>query len=196
VPKIYLAGPDVFHPDARSLGERKKAMCARYGFDGLFPLDNELDLAGLPPARAGLRIYEANRSMMQIADLGIAHLTPFRGPSADAGTVFEVGYMTALGKPVYGYCNEPGDYLQRAQRRGCVASDVAGVRRDLDEMAIEEFALEDNLMILGGVLEHAEFVVHSAPEHARFTDLTGFEACLRRAAERFAHVLAQRDEAP
>lgn len=187
--KVYLAGPDVFHPSARALGELKKALCARYGFEGLFPLDNEIDLAGLAPARAGLRIYEANRTMMMAADFGIAQLTPFRGPSADAGTVFEVGYLTALGKPVYGYSNEAGDYLRRARLRGCVASEASGECRDADDMLVEAFELADNLMILGGVLEHAEFFIHEASEHDRYTDLTGFEQCLRRAALRFGRPL-------
>ena len=34
--------------------------------------------------------------MMDEADAIIANLTPFRGPSADAGTVYELGYMAGL----------------------------------------------------------------------------------------------------
>ena len=32
---------------------------------------------------------------MKEADAIIANLTPFRGPSADTGTVYELGYMAA-----------------------------------------------------------------------------------------------------
>ena len=35
---------------------------------------------------------------MDAADAIIANLTPFRGPSADAGTVYELGYMAGRGK--------------------------------------------------------------------------------------------------
>ena len=41
-PKVYLAGPDVFLPDAVSIGRRKKELCAHYGFEGLYPFDNEI----------------------------------------------------------------------------------------------------------------------------------------------------------
>ena len=35
-PGVYLAGFDVFLPDAAAQGERLKALAARHGFDGLF----------------------------------------------------------------------------------------------------------------------------------------------------------------
>jgi nucleoside 2-deoxyribosyltransferase len=37
--KIYLAGPDVFLPDAVDVGRRKVALCSRDGLIGLYPLD-------------------------------------------------------------------------------------------------------------------------------------------------------------
>ena len=40
--KIYLAGPDVFLPNAKEHGEVLKDRCLEYGFKGLFPLDNEV----------------------------------------------------------------------------------------------------------------------------------------------------------
>ena len=43
--KIYLAGPDVFLPDAVEIGKRKAAICARHGVIGHYPLDNAVDLA-------------------------------------------------------------------------------------------------------------------------------------------------------
>ena len=41
-PKAYLAGPDVFFPDASQIDSEKKRICAKYGLVGLFPLDNEI----------------------------------------------------------------------------------------------------------------------------------------------------------
>ena len=100
-PKVYLAGPDVFLRDVVAVGERKKALCADFGFEGLFPFDNEV--VDRPGASIDNEIYQANFAMIRVADAGIFNLTPFRGPSADVGTVFELGVMTALGKPCFAY---------------------------------------------------------------------------------------------
>ena len=108
---IYLAGPEVFLPDAVEIGRQKQQLCARYGFNGLYPLDNEIT------PKAGERldelIYQANKALMQRADFGICNLSPFRGPGADAGTVFELGLMTGMGKRVFAYTNDASDYAQR-----------------------------------------------------------------------------------
>ena len=87
--KIYLAGPDVFLPDAVEIGRRKVEICARHGLTGLYPLDNAIDLSARD---ASLDIFRGNEAMMIEADAIIANLTPFRGPGADAGTVYELGY--------------------------------------------------------------------------------------------------------
>ena len=81
--KVYLAGPDVFLPDAIEIGRRKQAICARFGLTGLYPLDN---VVALDSSDASLQIFRANQAMMLEADAIIANLTPFRGPSADAGS--------------------------------------------------------------------------------------------------------------
>ena len=35
--RVYLAGPEVFLANARAIGARKQAICARYGLCGIFP---------------------------------------------------------------------------------------------------------------------------------------------------------------
>jgi nucleoside 2-deoxyribosyltransferase len=35
--RIYLAGPEVFLKNAKEVGEQKKALCRKYGFEGMFP---------------------------------------------------------------------------------------------------------------------------------------------------------------
>src|SRR6202051_4239894 len=92
--KVYLAGPDVFLPDAVEFGRRKVELCARYGLTGLYPPDNKIDLSA---ADASLQIFRGNEAMMNEADAVIANLTPFRGPGADAGTVYELGFMAGGG---------------------------------------------------------------------------------------------------
>ena len=107
--KISLAGPDVFLADAVEIGRQKLELCRHFGFQGIFPLDqDEADAFG---------IFRANRSLMRQADIGLFNLTPFRGPSADAGTVFELGFLYARHKPVYGYASTAMPYAERVE--GC-----------------------------------------------------------------------------
>ena len=81
-PRIYLAGPEVFLPDAIAMGARKAAMCAAHGLEGAFPLDAQLDLAGLPKAEAARRISQANEGLMRSCAGLIANL--------DKGAIFKV----------------------------------------------------------------------------------------------------------
>ena len=41
--KIYIAGFDVFKPDSIEIGKSYKLTCKEYGYEGLYPLDNEID---------------------------------------------------------------------------------------------------------------------------------------------------------
>jgi nucleoside 2-deoxyribosyltransferase len=191
--KVYLAGPEVFLPDAIAIGQRKKRLCAEYGFDGLFPFDNEVapDDSG---TRIDLLIYRANVAMMRHADLGILNLTPFRGPSADVGTAFELGMLAGLGKPVFGYTNEIEDLLSRIKRMQAAQFDAAAkIWRDAAGMTIEDFGNADNLMIDATLAEEGRPVFrHAARPEERFRDLTGFEACLRLAANTLASAAGSR----
>jgi nucleoside 2-deoxyribosyltransferase len=58
--QVYLAGPDVFLPDAIEIGRRKVELCARHGLTGLYPLDNAVDLSA---ADASLRVRTPAPSM-------------------------------------------------------------------------------------------------------------------------------------
>jgi nucleoside 2-deoxyribosyltransferase len=182
--KVYLAGPEVFLPDAIAIGERKKRLCTEFGFEGLFPVDNEVTSDG-SGCRIDLLIYRANVAMMRDADLGILNLTPFRGPSADVGTVFELGMLAGLGKPVFAYTNDEEDFLQRVKRAEPARFDtVSSIWRDSAGMVIENFGNTDNLMIDATLIEQGHTIIrHSTKQESRFRDLTAFEACLRLAAD-------------
>src|SRR3954447_12274211 len=138
---VYLAGPEVFFPDALQLGLRKKAICREHGFDALFPLDVLPESTSTVPQDLGLAIFAICIEMMDRCDLAIANMTPFRGISMDVGTAVEVGYMFARGKPVFGYTNHVDDYERR------VTSEVLS---HADEL-VEGFGLFDNLMCEGPV---------------------------------------------
>src|SRR5438552_16639006 len=145
VMKIYLAGPDVFLPDALDIGQRKREICTRHGVTGLYPLDNIVDLTA---ADASLRIFKGNEAMMDAADAIIANLTPFRGPGADAGTVYELGYMAGRGKLCLGYSNDPATYAERVERTHQAMKSSGGGLIDRDGLVVEDFGLPDNLMMI------------------------------------------------
>ena len=147
--QIYLAGPDVFWPEAAAIGAAKKALCLEYGFCGHFPLDTALDLSGLSPYQAGLMIFQANISLMDSCDLVIANMTPFRGPSMDVGTAFEMGYVAALKKPVWGYTLDRRSYAER----------VDGELTDSDGCSIEAFDMPDNLMMVGATDSNGGLII-------------------------------------
>ncbi len=175
--RIYLAGPEVFLPDALAVGAEKCRLAAEAGFEGLFPLDASLDLTGLAKSEAARRIALANEALMRSADAIIANLTPFRGVSMDAGTAYEVGFMRALGKTVLGYTNASGDYASRAR----LHRTAAPLPYDCDraDLEIEDFGLPENLMIAVAVHESgAEVASTEVSGRDRMADLTAFRECL------------------
>ena len=110
--KAYLAGPDVFLADAIAAGERLKARCRAHGIEGLYPLDH--DFRSVTAAGRSSAIFTGNVAMMREADVIVANLTPFRSPSADPGTAFELGFMFAFGKPIFGYSTISELFFERA----------------------------------------------------------------------------------
>jgi nucleoside 2-deoxyribosyltransferase len=179
--KIYLAGPDVFLPDAVEIGRRKAEICARHGLIGLYPLDNAIDLSA---CYASLDIFAGNEAMMIEASAIIANLTPFRGPSADAGTVYELGYMAGRGKLCLGYSNDPSLYAERVARSIDVRNSGNHLI-DAADLTVENFGLADNLMIVHGLdLYGCPLIVPRTAPADIWRDLTSFEACVRLAAAR------------
>jgi nucleoside 2-deoxyribosyltransferase len=178
--KLYLAGPDVFLPNAVEVGKIKRELCRQHGFVGLFPLDNEVKpTPGVPLSRA---IFDGNIAMLNEADAVIANLTPFRGVSADVGTVFEIGYGFASGKKIYGYSNVRAGFLERIQNflGGPLKPGADGRRYADDGLAVEDFDRFDNLMIAEALLASGENVVLPASEVSDiWQDMETFTHCLR-----------------
>jgi len=180
---IYLAGPDVFLPDAAEMGRLKVAICARHGVIGRYPLDNVIDRSA---ADASLQIFKANEAMMDACDAIIANLMPFRGPGADAGTVYELGYMAARGKYCLAYSNDPAVYADRVRRFTQVAS-RDGRLVDAEGLTVEDFGHNDNLMMIHALdLYGAPLVLPRERPGDIWHDLTAFEVCVGMAASRHA----------
>ena len=153
--KIYLAGPEVFLPNALEIGTSHKLLCQKYGYEGLFPLDNTI--SGNNPADVATAIRLANQAMIYECDIVIANLSPFRGPEPDSGTVWEVGFAQGLGKRVLAYSTD----LRTLKEKTQAILHLGDAHCDTSGMVIEDFGLTHNLMF-------AHCVVTS-----------NFEACLR-----------------
>lgn len=175
--RIYLAGPEVFLPEPLRVGAAKQAICIRHGCVGVFPLDAPAPMPSGPPDWR--RIHAANEAHIQGCDVLIANLTPFRGIAADPGTVFELGYMRGLGRPVWGYTHTPADYRAR----------VPGARhdghgwRDAEGLEVEDFGLAENLMLEGAILSSGGRMLR-ARQPLPWDDLSLFDECVAALAAR------------
>jgi len=177
----YLAGPDVFLPDAVAHAERKVAICARFGLRGLPPLNEEVETPAKnlkANSEVWQAIYEKDIAMMQRCDIIIANLTPFGGASADAGTLIEVGWFLGKGKPIFGYSNSAERFESRMR------SQLGDAHA---ELAIEGFHLPDNLMIVGAVHSGGyPIFVPNDDKQRGIEALDVFEACAEAAGRSVA----------
>ncbi|RYF05855.1 MAG: nucleoside 2-deoxyribosyltransferase, partial [Comamonadaceae bacterium] len=151
-----LAGPDVFLPDAAQAFARLKAQCAACGLEGIAPTDTDHGADSHPHEEASRgadealaqRIYEGNVRLIQQADGVIANLQPFRGLEPDSGTVFEVGYAVALGKPVVAYGVPESTYQERVSAAiACTRGSDGVVREQASGLMVEGLGQRLNLMI-------------------------------------------------
>lgn len=201
---IYLAGPEVFLPDPVAEGANKRAVIDRFNREVLhdkncrfvahYPLDAKIEGYTNNP-RTAMRIFHTCIEMMDKSDLIIANITHFRGPSADVGVAFEMGYMHAQQKPVFIYYNMEETYCLdhqaandkthpdaqtiyrdkvRAFAKGYFIDRAPVEGRDNDNFLIEDFGLTDNLMLIGVARDD------DAPD---YSPANSFQAALQEAAQ-------------
>lgn len=178
--RVYLAGPDVFLPDPHERAAVLKALCLKHGLVGVSPLD---ELPHEPQGWANLhepyRIARRNEAHIASCAALVANLTPFRGPSADVGTVFEIGFMRALGRPIYGWTNSHAGFTTRT--RAFLGLDDDSGDTDQNGMLIENFGpLADNLMVDSAITASGGALVRhpNCPDAEHWTALGAFELCL------------------
>jgi len=85
----YLAGPDVFLPNAVAHAATKVEICRRLGLRGLPPLNETAETAATE-LEVWQAIYEKDVAMMEKSDIIIANLTPFANPIAVRGLGIQV----------------------------------------------------------------------------------------------------------
>lgn len=149
-PRIYLAGPDLFYPDADQRYARLKAICAERGLDGVAPTDGQ-HFPIEPTTDGARRLRRHDLATLQSCDAVLANITPFNGLEPDSGTAYEMGFAAACGMPVAAYCLDGQDTHLRALRAGRLI-DTDG--RDDEGLLVENFGLAANLMLCAA---HATF---------------------------------------
>ena len=183
-PRVYLAGPDVFFPEPALWADRKKAICQQHGLTGVSPLD---ELPREPAGWAKLpfwhKIAMRNEAHIRRCQALIANLTPFRGPSADVGTVYEVGFARALGLKIFGYATTAEPFLSRtlAAIGDAAKASPDGTWHDGDGLLVEQFGLFDNLMIEGGIAASGGALLTGDVD--LWADLSLFERCVQAVAK-------------
>ena len=183
--RIYLAGPEVFLPDAPEILRQKETLSRAAGFIPVAPGDAKIP-ADLPKHDRGLAISEYDEQLMDSSDAIIANLTPFRGLGADPGTAYELGYMCAKGKPAFAYTNDAHDHYARIVQHygGNITHTARDQPRGPDGLAVEDFDMIDNLMLHGGVARRSGVVVvGNASANQRYNDMAAFSETLAKAAE-------------
>lgn len=137
LPRIYLAGPDVFQRDYAQHKARIRQWCGELELVALCPGDDEV--SGASKAEVARGIFEINMALIESADYVAANVCDFRGHEPDSGTVFEIGYAVGRGKKVWCYNTPELDLVQQ------VPQVEPGYCRG--GMLIEDFGLPRNLML-------------------------------------------------
>ena len=131
--RVYLAGPDIFRPDADAWAAAARELLAAHDLQALIPIDgDQVSASG---------IYHANLEMIRSADAVLANLNAFRGVEPDSGTCFEVGFAAAQGKTVIGYLGDGRTHKDK------VGHDGGAMPLAADGLRVEDFNLPLNLML-------------------------------------------------
>lgn len=167
--KLYLAGHEVFLIDAMEYAETQRRLCRQYGFIGLHPMDNNVDVSD-SSYKTAVKIYRGNVNQIYACDIVVANCNPFRGVLMDDGTAYELGFGNALGKPSYGYVRS-----ERSCKERMIGRDLAFLSEDLNlyidsqhYLIVDEFGALINLMMQCGMTRHGGRLV-----------VGSFEDCLK-----------------
>lgn len=134
---VYLAGPDVFEANPIAVGDKKKEICKRHGYTGLYPLDNEIPSQESKEELARL-IFEGNVNYIQMSNMVIANLNNFRG-ACDSGTMWEVGYALSIGKIVVAYA-EKLSIIPELVRKHITCVEASSFEECLNQVDIMDFS--------------------------------------------------------
>lgn len=194
IARVYLAGPDVFLRDPLAIAAEKKRICTQYDLAGVFPLDGNVVRGERSLGELGLAISHANEELIRSCQLVIANITPFRGPSADVGTAYEIGFGRALGLKIFAYTNVTADFESRTRAFvGGTSRRGDGEEEDASQLSIEALGLVDNLMLAGAIVDSGGVLCSRGTSLSEvYTSLEAFAECVKVAAQ----VMASLQEVP
>jgi nucleoside 2-deoxyribosyltransferase len=153
LPKVYIAGPDVFRPDWPAFASSVKELCRSKNLFPLFPVP--VDFNPCAPGISGLTepgtpeqatpIFKTCIDLIKQTDFVAANISSFRGTEPDGGTVFEIGYAFALGKPIVGYTRNRELPENRPEMKKNKTE--TGAFLCPDSYVVERFGLAANVMV-------------------------------------------------
>lgn len=173
--KIYLAGPEVFLPDANELFRQRIEYAASKGFQAKSPFDagpHPAELNGIELART---IYSANCKLIEQSDIVVANCNTFRGALVDDGTAWEIGYACAHSKVIFGFIDRKIPLPEIVEKSIETVADESGYRKDLQGYLVnEDFGNSINLMLEYSIEKSGGLLTEGT-----------FEDCLDRLAEMY-----------
>ena len=175
---VYLAGPDVFYPEAKEKLGTKKAILNKHGIHSHTPLDKEISFAGKSKQDIANEIAHSNEKIMEDCNIILANLENWHGsPSADVGTAFEMGYMSARFERdpkkvmIVGYYPNgiQKKFSTRVVDKLCDGKQITqdGILIDPSGYEIEDFDLLDNLMLVQAISKSGGKIYGSFEEAAQ-----------------------------
>ncbi|PJZ55832.1 nucleoside 2-deoxyribosyltransferase [Leptospira barantonii] len=171
---IYLAGPEVFLPDAFAVLQDRKSLCASFGFNAFSPFDSDIPSGLEKDTDLARKIFFGNLELIRKSDIVLANCNPFRGPLVDDGTSFEIGAAFSSGKRIYGYAGSILPLPEIVKKKIPVFPHPSGYEIDGEGFLLnEDFGNCLNLMLEYSIEKSGGLLVEG-----------GFEDCLKRIAER------------
>ena len=168
-PRVFLSGPQRYHPKAAAYYARAKAQCAQLGLEALCPLDEVADLPrveGADPYTLAAARFDRCQTMIRNCDALIADLSDFHGLEPNNDVSFECGFAFQLGKTVVGCMPDTRIMRERIPHYGEARGGL-----DIYGNVVENFNNPINLMFacsmpilkgdLDAVLEQAAVLIKS-----------------------------------
>ena len=184
--RAYLAGPDIFLPEAGQWAERKKGDLRASRADRGFAARPVAGRAARLGGAAGWRriaLQERGADPLLRSDDRQPDAVPWPERRCRHGLR---GRLHAGARPACVRLRDDRDRSRSARwispRQGGTVTGPDGSLRDADGLLIEQFGLFDNLMIEAGILASGGvLVVAEIPAAQRWTDLAVFERCVSAA---------------